>query len=83
MNIWTKRRDHRCENCGKPLGNTPFSYMFDHILEKGNKKYEFLKYNEDNLIYLCLECHDKKSRRFITDLIRERIELIKTKYNLL
>jgi len=79
LELW-KRKQHYCENCGAWLGNTPHTYMFDHILEK--QHYPELKYEEDNIMLLCLSCHDKKSRRFITEKIKERIEEVKTKFNL-
>src|SRR5687767_12173219 len=33
MEVWAER-DHSCYNCGKNLGPKPFTYNFDHILEK-------------------------------------------------
>lgn len=77
IGIWNKRR-HNCENCGKSLGNEPLSYMFDHLLEKS--KYPELKYENDNIMIVCLECHDNKTRGFISDLIKIRIEKVKNKF---
>ena len=75
--LWKKRR-HNCENCGKWLGNEPLSYMFDHVLEKS--KYPQLILEEDNIMFLCLECHDSKTRGFITEKIRAKIEELKKKF---
>ena len=78
--IWKKRPIHKCATCGKWLGNEPLSYMFDHILEKS--KYPQLKYEEDNLQYLCLLCHDNKGRGFYPEELKIKIEFLKKKYNL-
>jgi hypothetical protein len=80
MSIWRKRKEHKCENCKIPLGNEPLSYMFDHLLEKS--KYPELKYEEDNIFLTCLMCHDKKTRGFITEIVKERINFVKEKYYL-
>lgn len=77
MDVW-KSKSHNCENCGKRLGNEPLSYMFDHLLEKS--KYPDLKYEKENICLMCLECHDLKTRGFITDLIREKIDYVKNKF---
>lgn len=70
--IWRKRKNHKCEMCGKWLGNEPLSYMFDHILEKS--KYPELKYEEDNIAYLCLLCHDSKTRGFPSEEYLKKIQ---------
>ena len=59
FSIWNKRY-HYCVICGRWLGDEPLSYMFDHILEKD--KYPDLKYEEENIALLCLDCHDCKTR---------------------
>src|SRR6478752_5008982 len=71
LGIWKKRTPHNCENCGKWLGPEPLSYMFDHLLEKS--KYPELKYEEENICYLCLECHDNKTRGLISEKIQNLI----------
>lgn len=76
--IWNKRKQHQCENCGKWLGKEPLSYMFDHLLEKS--KHPELMFEEDNIMLVCLECHDKKTRGFITEKIRAKIEKVKEKF---
>lgn len=58
--IWNKR-PHVCYNCAKDLGVKPLTLYFDHILEKGNKKYEHLRYVEDNICLLCWDCHTNKA----------------------
>ena len=79
LGLW-KKRVHVCENCGERLGDQPFSYFFDHTLEKS--KYPELKEEEENIMLLCFECHDKKTRGFITEIIRKRIEYLKEKYHI-
>lgn len=79
LQIWNNRKDHNCENCGKWLGKEPLSYMFDHLLEKS--KHPDLKYEEENIMLVCLECHDNKTRGFITDLVRQKIDKIRNKHN--
>jgi len=79
LQIWNKRKQHDCENCGKWLGKEPLSYMFDHLLEKS--KHPELKYEEDNIMLVCLECHDNKTRGFITDLVNQKIQEIRKLYN--
>lgn len=79
LQVWKNRKQHDCENCGKWLGKEPLSYMFDHLLEKS--KYPELKYEEDNIMLVCLECHDNKTRGFLTDLVRAKIEEVKKKFD--
>lgn len=79
LQVWKNRKQHDCENCGKWLGNEPLSYMFDHLLEKS--KFPELKYEEDNIMLVCLECHDNKTRGFLTDLVRGKIDDVRKKFN--
>ena len=80
LEIWNERYPHKCFICKKNLGETPKTYMFDHLLEKGVEKYKHLTYNKDNILYICLECHDSKSRGFMPNFYREEIEKLKIKY---
>lgn len=79
LDIWKKRKEHTCENCKKWLGSEPLSYMFDHLLEKS--KYPDLKLKEENIMLVCLECHDLKTRGFITDFVRDKIEEVRIKFD--
>lgn len=81
LSIWNKRLPHKCEECGANLGSTPHSYYFDHILEK--QKHPALMYTEENIAYLCLWCHDKKTRGFYSETFKQKINHLKTKYNIL
>lgn len=56
VSVWNKRQ-HRCEICLKPLGYTPRSHFFHHILEKGESRYAHLRYEEENIIIVCMDHH--------------------------
>jgi len=81
LDVWKTRQDHKCENCKKWLGNEPLTYMFDHVLEKS--KYPDLKYEEENIMYLCIMCHDNKTRGFMSPMMKEREKQLLIKYNLI
>jgi ferritin len=83
LEIWKERYPHNCSICNKFLGNEARTYMFDHLLEKGVEKYKHLAYNKDNISYICLGCHDSRTRGFMPDFYKEEIEKLKIKYNLL
>ena len=74
LSIWNKR-PHRCENCDTYLGNEPLSYMFDHVLEKS--KYPDLRYKEENICMLCLDCHSDKTNCKLSDFMKEKIKKVK------
>ena len=74
LNIW-KKRPHRCENCDAHLGSEPLSYMFDHVLEKS--KYPDLRYEEENICMLCLDCHSDKTNCKLSDFMKEKIKKVK------
>jgi 5-methylcytosine-specific restriction endonuclease McrA len=78
---WDKYKPHNCANCGIYLGKEPKTYMFDHLLEKS--KYPELKYEELNICYLCLNCHDRKSRGFIPEKIQKLIDKVKSIFNII
>ncbi len=80
MSYWKTNNPHICESCNKQLGKEPLSYMFDHVLEKS--KYPELAFEEENIMYLCFECHDNKTRGFLPDVTIKRIEYLKTKFNI-
>ena len=74
LSIW-KKRPHRCENCDAHLGSEPLSYMFDHVLEKS--KYPDLRYEEENICMLCLDCHSDKTNCKLSDFMKEKIKKVK------
>jgi len=78
MSIWHARL-HECEICMAKLGEEPLSYMFDHLLEKS--KYPNLRFEKENIALVCLTCHDNKSRGIINEKYQERINFVRTKFN--
>ena len=74
LSIW-KKKLHRCENCDAHLGSEPLSYMFDHVLEKS--KYPDLRYEEENICMLCLDCHSDKTNCKLSDFMKEKIKKVK------
>lgn len=80
MNYWRANKPHNCENCNIHLGKEPLTYMFDHVLEKS--KYPHFAFEEENIMYLCLQCHDNKSRGNLSSIMEERIEYLKNKFNI-
>ena len=76
--VWEKRGP-KCESCGAPIFyNRVQPINCDHILEKS--KYNELRYEEENLMIVCLECHVKKTNGFPTKKQQERIELAKKRF---
>lgn len=76
--IWKKRK-HYCEECGKFLGNTAFSYHFHHLMPKA--KYKDLEFEEKNIMILDLECHSKIENGFISEKVKQRIEEVKEMFD--
>ena len=72
--IWRKR-PHVCIICGAGLGSEPHSYNFDHILEKS--KYPELKFEEQNIALVCLDCHATKCMGFFPPSYAKLIEKTK------
>ena len=79
--IWNER-PHYSELSGKWLGKEPLSTMFDHLLEKGNEKYEHLKYNKKNIILITPDEHYAKSNGFPLPKHRELIEQVKIEFGI-
>lgn len=80
LGIWKNKFPHKCENCSVFLGYEPLSYMFDHCLEKS--KYPEYEYEEDNIMYLCLECHDRKTRGYLSPIMLNKQKQLKKQYNI-
>ena len=72
---------HICQACGDPIWGDNLSIYHDHLLEKGNEKYEHLKYEIENLFLVCWECHTKKGNGFPMPLHKKAIEEVKIKFN--
>ena len=50
LSIWNEKFPHNCENCNVFLGNSPKTYIFDHVLPKS--KYKELKFEKENIMYI-------------------------------
>lgn len=68
--IWNKQ-PHVCQSCNANLGSEMKSYMFDHLLEKS--KYPDFAFEEDNIMIVCLQCHNRKTNGHPTPIHQERI----------
>jgi len=71
LSIWSKRV-HRCENCGKRLGDEPLTIYFDHLLEK--ELYKELEFEELNIFLCCGDCHYNRTNGFPGKIHSEAIE---------
>jgi len=78
LEIW-EEREHICKNCGYFLGNEPLTLFFDHLLEKS--KYPDLRYEKENIMLLCWQCHSAKTNGFISDIIKQFIMKICDKFD--
>lgn len=74
--IWNER-PHYSEVSGEYLGEEPYSYMFDHAMEKS--KYPEHAFNKDNIILCTLLEHSSKTNGFPKPKHKELIEKIKEK----
>lgn len=72
-----------CESCSNVLWGENKSLYHHHILEKGNAKYEHLKYEIDNLMLLCEPCHSKTTNGHPSEKIKQKTEETKRKYNII
>lgn len=54
--IWSER-DHICEVCCDPLGDTYNPVFFSHILTK--KSYPRFRHYHKNVLLKCFECHQE------------------------
>lgn len=72
---------HYCESCQEPIYGENKSLYHDHLLEKGNPRYEHLKYELGNLFLCCWSCHDNKGRGYGSDKHKQAIEQAKVRFN--
>lgn len=57
LHIWNSCKVKECALCGEWLPHPARSFYFSHILSKG--AYPKFKLLEDNIMYNCLDCHQK------------------------
>ncbi len=70
---WAKYTNHQCAECGRPLYEMSIVYM-DHILEKGMRRYRHLRYEDENMQYLCSSCYGNKTNGKISPYIQKVID---------
>lgn len=68
--IWDSR-EHKCFNCNCSLGGEPLTLFFDHILEKS--RFPDLRYEQDNIMLLCPDCHYNKTNAYYSEKIKQKI----------
>jgi 5-methylcytosine-specific restriction endonuclease McrA len=59
LDIWHASA-HKCQNCGCGLGSVPNGIFFHHVLFKSKRP--DLRYVPENIMLLCLQCHDQIHR---------------------
>jgi len=80
LSIW-KKRAHKSEISGEPLGSEPLSIYFHHILPKN--KYSLAEFDEDNIILLTFEEHQNaEADMYKYEEINTRREKLKQKYGI-
>jgi len=67
LSVWNSR-NHTCAYCNTKLGDIPLKYFFDHILEKSS--FESLRYETENIALACFTCHQVKTSKKYTDIMR-------------
>lgn len=79
MDIWDNS-PHFCRSCSKPLGDEPRSMYFDHLLPKA--QYPDLKFEKDNILLVCWQCHDQRHLGNPTEKHLEFINKAKQRFNI-
>lgn len=82
LSIWNER-PHYSELSYEPLGTTPLSTMFHHIILKSDPLYgKKGRYDKENIILLTPDEHTRvHSDMYVFDKINVRRELLLKKYN--
>ena len=75
--IWASR-PHKCIECGRLLGGTMNKGYMDHLVEKSS--HPELRYEEENIALVCLDCHGSKSNGFPGPIHAKLIEEAKLKF---
>ena len=77
--FYEKHITKSCGECGKSITELR-TYNVHHLLEKRN--YPEFKFDTDNLMLLCGDCHSTYETSFKGDKIIERLNNLKENYNL-
>jgi 5-methylcytosine-specific restriction endonuclease McrA len=75
--IWASRL-HRCVVCNAYLGSEMKTAYMDHLLEKS--VYPELRYEEENIAIVCLDCHGSKTNGFPKEKHEKLIEIAYLKF---
>lgn len=75
--IWASR-PHRCVVCNASLGSEMKTAYMDHLLEKS--VYPELRYEEENIAIVCLDCHGSKTNGFPKEKHQELVNIAKEKF---
>ncbi len=76
--LWASK-PHKCQICDSKLTGEINRCYFDHILEK--QTYKHLRYEEDNIAIVCMDCHSRKTAGFINEDYRKIINEAKIRFN--
>jgi len=76
-------KPHICEQCTVKIYGENKSLYHHHLLEKGIEKYKDLKYEIDNLMLLCSDCHTSVTNGFGGDKVIKRTQEAKEKYEII
>lgn len=75
--IWNSKK-HQCRVCGVPLFGEIKNIYFDHLLPK--HKYEKLRYELDNILVVCAQCHTQRENGKPRELHKVAIEKAKERF---
>lgn len=85
MELFTRHWDnspHRCESCGCILKGENNTMYHHHLLPKGVAKYKHLRYEIDNLMLLCVQCHSAHENGYSSPAIQTETEWAKVRFNI-
>lgn len=72
---------HRCESCGCGIYSENKNLYHHHLLPKGQKRYEHLALEIDNLMMLCESCHTRHENGISTIAIQTRTDQAHKRFN--
>jgi 5-methylcytosine-specific restriction endonuclease McrA len=79
MEIWNER-EHKCQECGKWLGDECRTIYMDHLIEKST--HNELRYEKPNIWVVCWEHHSQKTNGYPAPKHKQAIEQAKIRYNI-
>lgn len=79
--LWNKKL-HICEACGTKIYGENSTAYHHHCLEKGIDRFAHLRYEEENLMLICIDCHYTCTNGFPHPKIKEKTEQLLLKFDL-